>query len=286
MARVQIEGVGIVEVPDGTNEEVMASARAIRDKYKVDPVDYRVQGLGSLVSSGFQRSLEGLKGTVLDLAPALIGNIIGADDYAKQQLDEYKERMQKAEEANPTAFRSYKQADSFGNALGYAAETVGELGPDIASLIVSGLGAGFVGKKLALSALEKQIREEAAEFAAKKKLSAEAAQDYADRLVARTQAGQIGTRVAGTGKNIGLKTGLGGASAGINIPDVFQSIYEDTGELAPGVALTIGSLVSALDMYLPSKILSQLGPKGKERIAEEMLKKIQRSSYYLEKRIW
>ena len=32
MARVRIDGVGIVEVPDGTDEEVMASARTIRDK--------------------------------------------------------------------------------------------------------------------------------------------------------------------------------------------------------------------------------------------------------------
>ena len=151
MARVRIDGVGIVEVPDGTDEEVMASARTIRDKYQVAPVDYREQGLGALASSGLQRSYEGLKGTIFDLIPALGAATIGADDYAKQQLDEYKERMEKAEQANPTAFTSYKQADSFGNALGYGAETIGELGPDIAaftaSLLTGSMGAGALARR-------------------------------------------------------------------------------------------------------------------------------------------
>lgn len=274
MPQVTIPGIGNVNFPDAmSDQEIMAQARAMQEKASQPIFDPKDLGLGQLISGGFGRSVEGLKGTALDLIPAFGASLIGKDQYAKEQLKEYSERMAAAEELYPTAYKSYKDIGGIGGILPFAAETVGELGPDIASFIGSGLGVGFVGKKLALSALEKQVRAEAAEFAAKKKLSAEATQDYADRLVARTQAGQIGTRVAKTGKDIGLKTGIGGASVGINIPDVFQSIYEDTGELAPGVALTIGSLVSALDTYLPTKILSQLGPKGKERIAAEMLKK-------------
>lgn len=274
MPQVTIPGIGNVNFPDAmSDQEIMAQARAMQEKANQPIFDPKDLGLGQLISGGFGRSVEGLKGTALDLIPALGASFIGKDRYAKEQLKEYSERMAAAEELYPTAYKSYKEIGGIGGILPFAAETVGELGPDIAGFML-GAGIGtYGGKKLALNALEKQVREEAAEFAAKKKLSAEAAQDYADRLVARTQAGQIGTRVAGTGKNIGLKTGIGGASVGINIPDVFQSIYEDTGELAPGVALTIGSLVAALDTYLPTKILSQLGPKGKERIAEEMLKK-------------
>ena len=274
MPQVTIPGIGNVNFPDAmSDQEIMAQARAMQEKANQSDFDPKDLGLGQLIKGGFGRSVEGLKGFGADVIPAIGASLIGKNQYAKDQLKEYSERMAAAEELYPTAYKTYKEIGGIGGILPFAAETIGELGPDIATFIGSGFGAGFVGKKLALSALEKQVRAEAAEFAAKKKLSAEAAQDYADRLVARTQAGQIGTRVAGTGKDIGLKTGIGGASAAINIPDVFQSIYEDTGELAPGVALTIGSLVSALDTYLPTKILSQLGPKGKERIAAEMLKK-------------
>lgn len=274
MPQVTIPGIGNVNFPDAmSDQEIMAQARAMQEKANQPIFDPKDLGIGQLISGGFGRSVESLKGTALDLIPALGASISGRERYAKDQLKEYSERMAAAEELYPTAYKSYKDISGIGSILPFAAETIGELGPDIAGFML-GAGVGtYGGKKIALNALEKQVRAEAAEFAAKKKLSAEAAQDYADRLVARTQAGQIGTRVAGTGKDIGLKTGLGATSAGINIPDVFQSIYEDTGELAPGVALTIGSLVAALDTYLPSKILSQLGPKGKERIAKEMLDK-------------
>jgi hypothetical protein len=274
MPQVTIPGIGNVNFPDAmSDQEIMAQARAMQEKANQPIFDPKDLGIGQLISGGFGRSVEGLKGTVVDLIPALGASLVGKDKYARDQLKEYGERMAAAEELYPTAYKSYKDISGIGSILPFAAETIGEIGPDIAGFMV-GAGVGtYGGKKLALNALEKQVREEAAEFAAKKKLSAEAAQEYADRLVARTQAGEIGTRVAGKGKGIGLKTGIGGTSAAINIPDVFQSIYEDTGELAPGVALTIGSLVSALDAYLPSKILSQLGPKGKERIAAEMLKK-------------
>ena len=274
MPQVTIPGIGNVNFPDAmSDQEIMAQARAMQEKANQPIFDPKDLGIGQLISGGFGRSVESLKGTALDLIPALGASISGRERYAKDQLKEYSERMAAAEELYPTAYKSYKDISGIGSILPFAAETIGELGPDIAGFML-GAGVGtYGGKKIALNALEKQVRAEAAEFAAKKKLSAEAAQDYADRLVARTQAGQIGTKVAGTGKDIGLKTGLGATSAGINIPDVFQSIYEDTGELAPGVALTIGSLVAALDTYLPSKILSQLGPKGKERIAKEMLDK-------------
>jgi len=266
MARVQIDGVGIVEVPDGTNEEVMASARAIRDRYAVAPVDYREQGLGALVSSGFQRSLEGLKGTALDLLPALGGSIIGADDYAKQQLDEYKERMQKAEQANPTAFKSYKQVDSFGNFLGAGAETLGELGPDVAAFVASLLTGSFGAGALARRGTAEVVEGLAGKLAARKGIELSAAREVINKQV-------TGALAEKSAKELGGKIGLGAASAGINIPDTLQGIYEDTGELRPDLALTIGSLVAALDTYLPSKLLSQLGSAGKAKLAEEMLKK-------------
>ena len=266
MARVRIDGVGIVEVPDGTDEEVMASARVIRDKYQVDPVDYRAQGLGALASRGLQRSYEGLKGTIFDLIPALGAATIGADDYAKQQLDEYKERMEKAEQANPTAFTSYKQADSFGNALGYGAETIGELGPDIAAFTASFLTGSMGAGALARRGTAEVVEGLAEKLAKRKGIDVAVAREAINKQV-------TGALAEKSAKDLGGKIGIGAASAGINIPDTLQGVYEDTGELRPDLAFTIGSLVAALDTYLPSKLLSQLGSAGKAKLAEEMVKK-------------
>lgn len=274
MPRVQIPGVGIVRFPDNlSQEEIMSQAEAMQREAQRPLLDPKELGTTELIKGGFSRGIEGLKGTALDLIPALAGSIFGKDEYAKGQLQEYRDRMAAIEETAPTAYKSYKDIGSVGQAFDFAAETFGELGPDIASFLV-GAGAGSVaGKQIAKKALEKQVREQAAETAAKRGLDDAAEKALADRLMSRAKQGAVGVKATETGANVGLKTGLWGSSMGLNIPDVLNSVYEDTGELSPGIALTIGSLVAALDTYLPSKILSQLSPAAKERIAAQMLEK-------------
>jgi hypothetical protein len=243
----------------------------MQNQAKQPLVDPRELGIGQLVSGGFSRGIESLKGTAFDLIPALGASIIGKDAYAKEQLQEYKDRMAAQEELTPTAFKSYKDIGGVGDAFSFAAETLGEIGPDIASFML-GAGVGTVaGKTIAKKSLEKAITTQAAETAAKQGLTKEAAGELKDRLSARAVQGAVGQKATEIGANVGLQTGLWGTSLGTNIPDVFNSVYENTGSLEPGIALTIGSLVGALDTYLPSKILKQLGPKGKERVAAEML---------------
>jgi hypothetical protein len=274
MPRVQIPGVGIVQFSDKLSEqEIMSQAEAMQKQAQQPLLDPRELGIGQLIGGGFSRGIESLKGTAFDLLPALGASLIGKDAYAKEQLQEYRDRMAAVEEEAPTAYKSYKDIGSIGQAFGFAAETLGEIGPDVASFLV-GAGAGSVaGKAIAKKTLEKEIRDQAAETAARKGLDKAAEKDLADRLMSRAKQGAVGAKATEAGANIGLKTGLGGTSMGINVPDVLNSVYEDTGELSPGIALTIGSLVAALDTYLPSKILSQLSPSAKERIAAQMLQK-------------
>lgn len=274
MPRVEIPGVGIVQFPDNMpQDQIMARAEAMQNQAKQPLLDPRELGIGQLVSGGFSRGIESLKGTAFDLIPALGASIIGKDAYAKEQLKEYQDRMAAQEELTPTAFKSYKDIGGVGDAFSFAAETLGEIGPDIASFML-GAGVGTVaGKTIAKKSLEKAVATQAAETAAKQGLTKEAAGELKDRLSARAIQGAVGQKATEIGANVGLQTGLWGTSLGVNIPDVFNSVYENTGSLEPGIALTIGSLVGALDTYLPSKILKQLGPKGKERIAAEMLNK-------------
>jgi hypothetical protein len=244
MPRVTIPGVGDVNFPDTmSRDDIMSRAEAMQAQARQPIFDPRDLGLGQLIKGGFNRSVEGLKGTALDLIPALGASIIGKKDYAKEQLEEYKARMAAEEAINPTGFKSYKEIRGPSDALGYAAETFGELGPDIGAFL-TGAGAGsVVAKKIVQKGLEKTATTEA-------------------KKLALTKAGETGAKV-----------GLGASSGAINIPDTLNSVYQDTGEIRPGLALTVGSLVSALDTYLPAKMLSQLGAAGKERVALEMLKK-------------
>jgi hypothetical protein len=273
MPRVTIPGIkGDVMFPDSMSDaEIMRRAREMQVEATTPLLDPKELPTSKLISGGFSRGIESLKGTVLDLVPALGGAIIGNDKYAKEQLGEYAGRMAAAEEVNPVAYKSFRDIKSAGNLFDYGAETVGEFGPDIiAFLLGAGVGTS-AGKTIARKGLESAVKEEAATYAARKGLTKEAEKEFAERMLLRAKDGAVGANVTAKGANIGQKTGLWGSSLGLNVPDTFNQIYQDTGSLEPGIALTIGSLVSALDTYLPSKILNQLGGTGKKVLATEML---------------
>jgi hypothetical protein len=247
-----------------SRDEIMSRAEAMQAQASQPMFDPRDLPTGKLISGGFSRGLEGLKGTALDLIPAFAGSIFGKNDYAKEQLKEYQDRMGAAEAENPTAYKSYKDIQGAGDILPFAAETIGEVGPDILGFL-TGAGAGTsIGKRLAMSGAKKALETSLPARVAEKGLTAEAAAALEARAL---------QKAASTGANVGQIVGVGGASAGLNIPDTFNQIYQDTGKLEPGIAITIGSLVSALDTFLPARMLAQLGPSGKARIAAEMLQK-------------
>jgi hypothetical protein len=291
MARVDIPGIGMQTFPDSmSDKEILAQANILREKatQKVtqkaqNPLgldltyDPRDLSLGQKIKGGFSRGLEGLKGTALDLVPALGASIIGKDDYAKQQLKEYQDRMAAEEQINPTAYKSYKEIGGAGDLLGFGAETLGELGPDILSFFTGIGAAASVGKYAATKGAQKLLEKKALNYAAEKGLTGEAAKQAAERYTKQAIGMDVHANIiknaAANGANIGQKFGLFGTAGGLGIPETFNRIYEDTGNLEPGIALTMGSLKSALDTYLPSKLLKQLGPAGKDRIAAAMLDK-------------
>jgi outer membrane lipoprotein SlyB len=71
------------------------------------------------------------------------------DEYAKEQMQEYRDRMAAEEAVNPTAYKGFKDIQGIGDFGGIVAETVGEVPPDIASFLL-GAGAGtLAGKAIA-----------------------------------------------------------------------------------------------------------------------------------------
>lgn len=260
MPRVTIPGVGDVQFPDNmSRDEIMSRATAMQQQSTQPMLNAQDLPTSQLIKGGFSRGIEGIKGTAFDLIPALGASIIGKDQYAKEQLKEYADRMAAEESVNPTAYKSYKDVQGLGDILPFAAETLGELTPDALSFI-GGAGIGTqVGKQVA-----KRGVAGVAESIAKRGLTDEAAAALEKRVV---------DSAVKKGADIGSKTGLFGSSMATNVPDVFQSIYETTGNLNPGLALTIGPIVGMLDTYLPGKILDQLGAAGKARLAADLLGK-------------
>ena len=272
MRVVNIPNYGPVSFPDGTPDEEI-NARVARfmsfqqQRQEYTP-DYRDLGLGQLVTGGFKRAASSLGSTVTDLLPALGGAIVGNEKYAREQLAEAAEKKRQAELANPTGYKSYKDVRGFGDATGFVAETIGELGPDILGLLTgAGVGAS-VGKRVAARGVEEAASKLAAESLAKKGLTGEALD------AAAAQVGKQAVETAAkTGAERGMMTGLYGSSVGLNAPDTFQNIYEKTGNLEPGIAVAFGAAQGVLDTYLPGKILSQLGSSGRDRLAGEILKR-------------
>lgn len=270
MKVVQIPNYGPVSFPDTMADDeikqraaALANAATARSTYTPD---YREQGLGALAASGFKRALSGLGSTITDTLPALAGAAVGADDFAREQLAEAAEKRKQSEMENPTAYKSYKDVRGVGDVPGYVAETFGELGPDILGML-TGAGAGAaVGKRVAAKGAEKLAAEEAAKYAAKRGLTGEAADAAAVRLSER-----LGAQAAAKGAERGTLAGMYGSSVGLNAPDTFESIYEKTGNLEPGIALAFGAAQGVLDTYLPAKILNQLSPAAKDRLAAEIL---------------
>jgi hypothetical protein len=263
MARVNIPGIGPTDFPDHlSDKEILQQAKAMQESAYYDPRD---QGIGQLLKGGAQRSWEGLKGSVMEELPALAASSLGFNETAKNLLQKYQERMEGVSAANPAAYSSYKDIRGVGDVLPFLAESAGELAPTAASFI-GGAGIGTqLGKFAAKKGLERFAEEELAGELAKRGIVGDAAAAKFQNRV--TQAALT------KGADIGSKIGLVGTSAATNIPDTFQQIYQDTGKLEPGIALTIGSLVAALDTYLPEKILHQLGSAGKKQLAAELLNK-------------
>lgn len=270
MPRVTIPGVGDVQFPNNlSRDEIMRQAEAMQAKASQPILDPKDLPMGELIKGGFARSVESLKGTALDIIPALGASLFGNDKYAKEQMEEYKQRMSDIEQQYPTAYQSFKDINNVSQAFDYGAENFGQLAPDMISFA---LGAGIgstAGKFAAKKGLERALEE----HVATQNLPKVEADALLKRYKDRATEGVLQKQALEHGADVGLKTGLWGSSLAMNVPDTFNQIYQETGSLNPGLALTIGPLVSALDVITPERFLRQISPAGKQVVANELLQK-------------
>jgi hypothetical protein len=218
-----------------------------------------LQTFGRATKRGFQEL--GSLGT--DIIPAMAGSALGFDEYAKEQMAEAAAKRAAREAEAPTVFRSYKEVEGLGDVPKFVAETIGEQVANIGTALIPGLGLGALATRGATQAAVKSLAAEAAE----RGLVGTAAEQFVAQGL-KAAAPQIAARTA-TGQNAGIFLG----SYAQNAPEVFQNIYENTGELAPGAGALFGIASAALDSVLPATLAKNLTGPAKAGIVEKVLEK-------------
>lgn len=209
---------------------------------------------GEAAKKGFQRGLRQLGTGIFDTLPALGASALGFDEYAKKKAEDAARAQAEIAKKYPAQFQSYTEVDSPYEALQYAAETLGEVGPSALGVMLPGGIAGVGGRMLAARGAAGL-----AEQAAKKGLVGEAAKQFVER------------EIAGAGQRA-MYGGVYMGSLAQNVPEVFQNIYEETGKLEPLVSGLAGGTMALLDSVVPGQVMSKLGAYGKLKAAEAIIK--------------
>lgn len=193
--------------------------------------------------TGLYRGTRQTGALLADALPAIAADLVGADEYRDRQLQEYQETMADIEAKAPSAVRTFRDIDDVGDAGLYAAETVGQFIPSIATSLLGGGIGGFVGKK--------------------------AAEKFATKLV-----GDAAEAAVKKGKGIGFVAGTFAGSGSQTIPEAYTSIAEETGEPAAATALVVGSINAALDSILPVGVAKALGKDAREETARALFTRL------------
>ena len=79
--------------------------------------------------------------------------------------------------------------------------------------------------------------------------------------------------VAGAARATGQLAGAAFGSYALNAPEVFENIYRETGETAPGTALIFGAGAAALDSILPAALARNISGPMKAGIVTKLLER-------------
>lgn len=198
-----------------------------------------------------------------DIIPAMVGQSLGFEDYAKQQMEEAAKSQQEIFAARPPIYESYKEVESPYQALQFGTEVIGEQLANIATSLIPGLGAGAVTARAALGSVGKSLATQATE----RGLAGEAATAFVAEGMKRA-APQIAAKA-----QIGTDVGVFLGSYAQNAPEIFQNVFEETGQMDVGTSMLFGAGAAALDSILPAQLARQISGPLKVGIVEKVLER-------------
>ena len=222
--------------PEGATAEELSQAVEQIAAQSTRPVPEETRpdyGFGKTASKAFSRGKKRVASTFGDVIPAMIASSLGFDEYAEEQLKEAETSEQIIREKYRPQFESFKDVSGPIEALKFATETVAEQIPNIATTLIPG-GAGG--------------------------------------QLAKVGAGKIAASALANRQAIGQGIGVYLGSYSLNAPEVFQNVYQETGELATGASLIFGAAAASLDAILPAAVLRKITPTQKAAIGKAVVK--------------
>jgi hypothetical protein len=247
MPSVNVPGFGVVNFPDNMSEQDINTAiendipafRQKRDLELRPDLSFGEAAKRAVIRGGKQVS-----SAFGDIIPAIGATALGFDDYAKRQMEEAAATQEEIQNRFAPEVQSYKEVTGPMSGLKYGVETIGEQIPNLATALIPGGVGAMVGRRAAMGAAE------AAGLGTKE----------AAELVASRQA---------LGQNLGVYLG----SYSQNAPEVFQNIYDTSGQLEPAAALLFSSISAGLDSAFPAAIMNKLTKPAKIGLVEKVLEK-------------
>ena len=186
-----------------------------------------------------------------DVLPAMAAKAVGADEYAARQMAEAEETQKEIAQKYAARYGELSDVKGLGDVLPFIAETVAEQIPNLATAVVPGAGGAAIGARMAAGQ-------------AAKTLGAREATEASARYAALK-----GAQGAAYGGGAGAFLG----SYALNAPEVFQNIFEETGQMEVGASVLAGSVAAALDSVLPAYLVRQFTPGMKMGVVEKVLEK-------------
>jgi hypothetical protein len=247
MPSVNVPGFGVVNFPDDMSEQDINTAiendvpafRQKRDQELRPDLSFGEAAKRAVIRGGKQVST-----AFGDIIPAIGASALGFDDYAKRQMEEAAATQEEIQNRFAPEVQSYKEVTGPMSALKYGVETIGEQIPNLATALIPGGVGAVLGRRAAVGAAE------AAGLGTKE----------AAELLASRQA---------LGQNLGVYLG----SYSQNAPEVFQNIYDTSGQLEPAAALLFSSISAGLDSAFPAAIMNKLTKPAKIGLVEKVLEK-------------
>jgi hypothetical protein len=244
-----------IDAPEGTSQDRILQAAAEHHSSVLSSKARPDYSLTGALKAGLGSGAKRLVSEFGDVLPAIGASALGFDEYAKRQMEEAAQSQREIAAEYPEAFESYKDVQGLGDFATFAAMETGKQIPNIATMIGPGAAGRVIGGRMAAKAAAEKIAGREAEEAVAKG----AAERYAAQRV-------------GAGKEFGQNLGVYLGAYSLNAPEVFGSIYNETGKLEPSAALIASSISSVLDSYLPSKLLNTVTGPMKVGVVENILK--------------
>jgi hypothetical protein len=252
--------LGAVRFDDNlTPEQLNAELDRLAKKYEFE-LPQAEMGFGEMASKALTRGTKRLGTTFGDIIPAMGAKALGFEEYAQKQLGEAAETEQEIAKYYAPQYPELKDVKGITDVPGFALETIIEQIPNIATSIIPGVGAGVIAARTGLTSLGKSLMVQGAERGlAGRELTEFVAQGMAQSAATRQAVGQ------GAGVFLG--------SYAQNAPEIFQNIYQETGQMDVPASLLFGAGSAALDSVLPAQLARSLTGPVKAGIVEKVLEK-------------